>query len=94
MEDFSRLNGAAHLSPVSGRVWGVLKKRKFEERKREKGKEDQKGKEGKEEDPKGAKNTNEKEGNGASQDQDLGGEIGYSSSGAKKKIRSKIDLVI
>ena len=94
MEDFSRLNGPAHISPVSGRLWGVLKKRKYEERKREERKKYQKGKAEKEEDPEAKKNTNKKEGNGASQDQDFEGEVGYSSSGVKKKISRKIDLVI
>jgi hypothetical protein len=93
MDDFSRLSGAVPIAPVSNRVWGLQKKRKPGDRKRRNRKEED-GTTFNREADQGSTGAEEAKDAEAVENQAFEGEIGYGSSGEKKKISRKIDLVI
>ena len=95
MDHFSRLSGTAPITPLSGKVWRVQKKSKIGDRKEENRKRDRNhASDGGENGAGGAASANEQARAPDAEVRDFEGEIGYSSSGIKKSVKRKIDLVI
>ncbi|MFH1491611.1 MAG: hypothetical protein ABII06_22095 [Pseudomonadota bacterium] len=95
MDNFSRLSGTAPITPLSGRVWRVQKKRKMDDRKGQDREKDRRHDPDREEDgAMGASTANEQATAPDPEVRDFEGEIGYSSSGIKKSVKRKIDVVI
>ena len=95
MDNFSRLSGTAPITPLSGRVWRVQKKRRMDDDEGEDRKKDRRHAPDAEEDgAKGISTAKEQTTGPDTEVRDFEGEVGYSSSGIKKNVKRKIDLVI
>jgi hypothetical protein len=93
MDHFSKLNNI-HVNSLPGSVWGIQKKRKTGDRKQQEREKGGGADDKKENDMKDAAAAEGNSESGKTGEQILEEDLGYSPTGARVKIKRKIDLII
>lgn len=96
MDQFSKMDGPGHITPVTGNIWQVQKKRKIKDQdgREKKDRYSGKGERSDKKEGQSGDGHDRENGNDRGAPEDFGDDAGYGLKKTKNKLSRKIDVVI